>query len=173
MEVVGSRKSWGIREKRPRKRKLSFHTYARRGCEREKKIEGEMEREKERRKKEKEETGRRAERQRRWRCEVDSRWGVERKRGEKTRGWESFEYFANLVSRVEIAHARISSRETRSPFLTFRPSLFFLALPFPFFTSHPPLVLPALSTSLRRGTKSFANRLRCGISSNLGCQIQL
>ena len=48
MEVVGSR---DICEKRPRKRKLSFHTYARRGCERKRERERERERERKKRKK--------------------------------------------------------------------------------------------------------------------------
>lgn len=89
MEVVGSRKSWGIREKRPRKRKLSFHTYARRGCKREKKkIEGEIEREKERRRKRKRRNGKtswkaEAVKVRSW-LEVGS-WAEERRENERMR----------------------------------------------------------------------------------------
>ena len=133
-----------------------------------------QEREKERERERERERGKKEKRNGKtsWKAEAVKVWswlevGSERKRGEKTRGWESFEYFANLVSRVEIAHARISSRETRSPFLTFRSFLFFLAHSFPFFTSHPPLILSTLSASLHRGTKSFAYRLKYGISNNL------
>lgn len=152
MEVVDSRESRDIREKRDRGRENAFLQHVRAAGVREK---------------EKKDTGR----QRRRRCEVDSRRGVERKRGEKTRGWESFEYFANLVSRVEIAHARISSWETCSPLSSS------YTLPFSFFHSRflsSPLFHPlAPSALLHRGTKSFANRLRCGISKSSECQLQL
>lgn len=150
MEVVGSREDRDIREERerPRKRERFLSTRTRSWGARE---EG------------KKDTGR----QRRRRCEVDSRRGVERKRGEREN-----ERMREL--RVFRQLGKPSRDRSREDFFLGNMLSSFLALhTLPFSFSFAPVSLPHRSTSLHRGTKSFANRLRCGISRSSECRVQL